>query len=180
MQTFSKSKKVKDTLKQFVIPFSGLKLGTYSYQFNLDKTFFEHFENEDIKDANLVIDLTLEKKSTLMELGFNFQGIYSVECSRCLQEYNQEVSGNESLIVKFGEEMLDEPDIIFIPHHETSLDLREVIYEMAVLLLPMVCVHPDDKNGNSLCDPEMLKKISEHAAKNIPDSQWDQLKNLLN
>ena len=171
---------MKDTLKQFVIPYSGLKLGTYAYHFTLSKTFFEHFENEDIQDANILIDLQFEKKSNTLLLDFTFQGIYNVICSRCLQNYDEAVSGEESIIVKFGVENEDEPDIIFLPFTETKIDLSTVIYELAILLLPMVCIHPDNENGISQCDPEMLKKLSELTAKNKPDSQWDQLKNLLN
>ena len=171
---------MKDTLKQFVIHYSGLKLGHYAYHFTLDKKFFDHFENEDIQDANVPVDLQFEKKSNMLILEFSFQGSYTVDCSRCLQQYIQEVNGNETIIVKFGAENEDEADIIFLPFTESKIDLSTVIYELAVLLLPIVCMHPDDENGNSSCDPEMLRKLSELTAKNTPDSQWDQLKNLLN
>ena len=171
---------MKDTLKQFNIPCSGLKLGSYAYQFTLDKTFFDHFENEDIKDANVLVDLQFEKKSNMLILEFSLQGTYNVICSRCLQSYDQEVEGDERIIVKFGDENDDEPDIIFLPHSETKINISDVLYEVAVLMLPMVSVHPDNENGISQCDPEMLQKLSEFTAKNKPDSQWDQLKNLLN
>ncbi|MEI8204050.1 MAG: DUF177 domain-containing protein [Bacteroidota bacterium] len=171
---------MKDTLKQFVIPFSGLKLGNYAYQFILDNTFFEYFENEDIKDANVIVDLQFEKKPNMLILDFSLQGSYNVTCSRCLQNYDQTVDGEERIIVKFGKENEDEPDIIFLPFAESKIDVRNVLYEIAILLLPMVYVHPENEIGISQCDPEMLQKLSELSPKNKPDSQWDQLKNLLN
>ena len=47
--------------------------------------------------------------------------------------------------------------------------------------LPIQKVHPDDENGKSTCDPDMLKKIREHMVidENITDPRWDELKNLV-
>ncbi|MDO9579971.1 MAG: hypothetical protein Q7J06_05315 [Bacteroidales bacterium] len=42
--------------------------------------------------------------------------------------------------------------------------------------------HPDDKNGNSTCDPVMLKKLKELIVEeeNESDPSWDELKKLIN
>ena len=40
-------------LKEFTIPFVGLKVGKHHFDYEIDKTFFEHFEYEDFNDVIL-------------------------------------------------------------------------------------------------------------------------------
>ena len=51
-------------LKAFDIQFVGLKLGKHVYEYEIDNTFFEHFEYDEFNDVNVKIVLNLEKKST--------------------------------------------------------------------------------------------------------------------
>jgi uncharacterized metal-binding protein YceD (DUF177 family) len=55
-------------------------------------------------------------------------------------------------------------------------------YEYILLALPIQRVHPDDKNGESTCDPGMLDKLKEHIIIEEPetDPRWDELKKLMN
>ena len=87
------------------------------------------------------------------------------------------------LLVKFGKAQDEnDPDIIAVPADEPDLDMRQYFYEYILLSLPIRRVHPDDKDGNSTCDPEMLKKLKEHIVRNEsePDPRWDDLKKLMN
>ena len=63
-----------------------------------------------------------------------------------------------------------------------KLDLKQHFYEFIYLALPIKRVHPDDKSGNSTCDPDMLKKLNEHIVEEEPDNdpRWDELKKLMN
>jgi uncharacterized metal-binding protein YceD (DUF177 family) len=89
------------------------------------------------------------------------------------------------LLVKPGKSISDDdPDIISLSSDENELDLRQNFYEYIHLALPIKRVHPDDKNGNSTCNPEMLKKlkellVDEEDEKHI-DPRWDDLKKLMN
>ncbi len=47
-------------LKEFTIPFVGLKLGKHQFNFEL-KAFFEHFEYDEFNDAAINLDVLLEK-----------------------------------------------------------------------------------------------------------------------
>ena len=72
--------------------------------------------------------------------------------------------------------------LLLLPADEHELDLKQYIYEYIHLALPIKRVHPDDKNGKSTCDPEMLKKLKEHIVnnENENDPRWDELKKLMN
>ena len=50
-----------NTLTDFIIPIIGLKLGEHSYQFNVDRQFFKEFDNTDLQDGCLKVDLILKK-----------------------------------------------------------------------------------------------------------------------
>ena len=65
-----------DTLADFIIPIVGLKLGDHSYQFEVDGKFFKEFDNTDLQEGCLQIDLVLTKRSNLMELVFSCKRQY--------------------------------------------------------------------------------------------------------
>jgi len=47
-------------------------------------------------------------------------------------------------------------------------------------LVPLRRVHPDDSNGHSLCNPEVLKILKAHSEEKAIDIRWNKLKELLN
>lgn len=75
-----------------------------------------------------------------------------------------------------------DPDILSVPIDAYELDLQQQIYEFIMLALPIRRVHPVDKNGNSTCDPVMLKKLDELIVDEEKDTdpRWDELKKLMN
>ena len=51
-----------EAMKEFTIPFVGLKEGKHQFEFTIDRTFFAHFEYDDFSQASLQGQLTLDKK----------------------------------------------------------------------------------------------------------------------
>ena len=80
---------------------------------------------------------------------------------RCLGEFDQPVENHARVIIKFGEEEEESDEIIVIPESETQINVAQLIYEFIALAVPIRHVHPDDENGNSTCDPNMIKKLEE-------------------
>jgi uncharacterized metal-binding protein YceD (DUF177 family) len=164
----------------FVIPFSGLKPGKHEYSFVIDNEFFEHFEYSELKAGMLKVDLLLEKQENMLVLHFTIDGTVHVMCDRCLDYYDQPVSGTEQLIVKFGETSYEETDeIVVIPVTEHRINVGHFIYEYIHLLLPYKCVHPDDENGTSRCNQEVIDKLNITWDDESTDPRWDDLKKLL-
>jgi len=50
-------------MKEYTIPFVGLKIGQHKYDFNLDKKFFEHFEYDEFHQADIKLEVILDKKT---------------------------------------------------------------------------------------------------------------------
>lgn len=164
----------------FVIPFSGLKPGKHDYSFDIDDAFFAHFEYSEIKSGRLTVDLVLEKKENLLELDFTIHGTVHVMCDRCLDHFDQPVNGSERLFIKFGVTAYEESDeVVVIPSTEHRINVSHFIYEYIHLLLPYKCIHPNDEEGLSQCNPEVVSRLNEHIEPGMGDPRWDTLKKLL-
>jgi uncharacterized protein len=169
--------------RSYIIPLSGLKEGHHTIDFEIDNSFFEQFEESEVKEGSLIANLELDKRSTHLDLRIRVSGSVRVCCDRCLEMFSYPVNSDNRLLVKFGKSLEDiDPDILYLPVDEHELDLQQQIYEFIILALPIKRVHPVDKNGISTCDPGMLKKLEEliieEERKNDP--RWDDLKKLMN
>jgi uncharacterized metal-binding protein YceD (DUF177 family) len=169
-------------LVEYIIPFSGLKVGEHTFNYTVDKSFLEKFECEDIINVMLDITVKMIKNHRLLEFDFFLKGKATVECDRCLDEIDVPVDYHSQLLVKIEDIEEVEDEIIYIKPDESEIDISRFVYENIIFSIPPKRVHPEDKNGNSLCNPEMLKKLEAHLVKETDetDPRWNKLKNLLN
>ena len=158
----------------YIISFKGLSVGSHQFKFEIDSSFFESFEYFEIEKGKLTVNLEMIKESALLDLFFKIEGDVELKCDRCLSMYEQPVSGNFRLIVKFGEGFSEESEeIILLPVTESNIDVSQYIFEYINLLLPIKRSHPDETD----CDPKMIEKLykySEHRT----DLRWEGLKNI--
>jgi uncharacterized metal-binding protein YceD (DUF177 family) len=135
-------------LKEFTIQFVGLKEGKHHFDYKIDQTFFDHFDYEEFNSSNINVDVTLNKKSTLLELHFEVSGTVNVNCDVTNEPYDQPISNTFDLVVKFGEEYNDENiDILIVLHGEYEINIQQYIYETIVLAIPSKLVHPGVEDG---------------------------------
>ncbi len=172
------------THKEFTIPFSGLKLGAHTFEYQIDNTFFESFEYVEFNAADIVVKVDFNKMSTVMELEMKARGTVNVACDLTNEPFDQEVTASLPLVVKFGDDYNDEDDeILVIPHGEHQFNIAQYVYEMLVLAVPQKRVHPGVKDGS--LKSEALKKLRElqpkesKTDKDNTDPRWDALKDLL-
>ena len=153
----------------------------HQFDFEIDDSFFELFENSEIKSGRLGVQLELEKNEKLMHLHFTFSGLVTVMCDRCLDDFEMPVNSSAQIIIKQGKYRHEETEEIdIIPESATEINVAQYIYEFISLSLPVKKVHPENKKGEALCNKTILKKLKEHESKknNDIDPRWDQLKNL--
>ncbi|KAB1066786.1 DUF177 domain-containing protein [Tamlana haliotis] len=176
------------SLKEFTIPFVGLKIGKHHFEYDVEQSFFEHFEYEDFNDVKVHVDLVLEKKSTLLELHFKISGWVNVNCDLTNEPYNQDIENEFDLVVKFGDEYNDENiDLLIVPHGTYEINIQQYIYELIILAVPIKRVHPGVEDGT--LDSEILKRLEELSPKlkenkeedksEDIDPRWNTLKKLL-
>jgi len=171
-------------LKEYNIPFVGLKVGKHQFEYEIGKTFFETFEYDDFNDVNIKIDLLLEKKSTMLELAFTSNGLVNINCDSTNEPFDQHTNGSLNLVVKFGDEFNDEnEELLILPHGEYEINVAQYIYEMVVLSIPTKRVHPGIEDGSLKSD--ILEKLEELQPKQADensgeiDPRWNTLKKLL-
>lgn len=172
-------------LKEYTIQFVGLKLGNHHFDYQIDKAFFEHFEYEDFNEVALEVKVSLEKKSTLLELHFDISGTVNINCDLTNEPYDQVIDTSFDLVVKFGDDYNDEnEDILVIPHGAFEFNIEQYIYELTVLAVPLKRVHPGVADGT--LDSEILRKLEELSPKEADDKEnedidprWNTLKKLL-
>ena len=172
-------------LKEFNIPFVGLKEGSHLFEYQIGKTFFEAFQFDEFNSANVKADITFTKKSTLIELAFNISGTVNVPCDITNELFDLPINGNLDLVVKFGHEFNDEHDeILILPHEAYQVNVAQYIYELIVLSTPSKRVHPNVVDGTMQSDA--LRKLEElriNEEKTVEeestDPRWDKLKDLL-
>ncbi|KPM30854.1 Riboflavin synthase subunit alpha [Croceitalea dokdonensis DOKDO 023] len=171
-------------MKQFVIPFSGLKMGKHEFEYDVDNTFFDDFGYDEFNEADIQVLAGLNKTSTMMELDLTATGTVNVNCDVTNEPYQQEVDGALQLVIKFGAEFNDDNDeILILPHGEHQVNIAQYIYEMLVLAVPQKRVHPGVEDGT--LQSEALDKLEElqpketRSNKENTDPRWDGLKKLL-
>jgi uncharacterized metal-binding protein YceD (DUF177 family) len=171
-------------LKEFDIPFSGLKLGKHHFEYQIDKAFFDSFDYDEFNASSVQVDVILEKMSTVMELEMHAKGTVNVACDISNEPYDQPVEGSLKLVIKFGDAYNDEDDeILVLPHGEYQFNIAQYVYEMIVLSVPSKRIHPGVLDGS--LDSEMLRKLQElqpkedSTQKEQTDPRWDALRNLL-
>jgi uncharacterized protein len=166
-------------LKDFVLEFSGLDEGMYTFEFMVDDKFFKEFDLSEISEGKVKVELQMDKQSTMIVLDFAINGYVTCVCDRCLEEYPENISGNEQIIVKFNEDKSEDSDEIkVLSPSEHHIDISQDIFEFITLMLPYKKVHPLDKKGKSACDPEIIKILENLNVQNNIDPRWDELKKI--
>ena len=166
---------------KYDVEFRGLKEGLHEFEFEVQDTFFEHFDQALVSKGKVSIKVILEKRSSFLKLYFRLSGWLELTCDRCLELYHQNIKHKSEIFVKFGENEYEDDEIVWISPEEHKLNLAQLIYEYIVLSMPLKHVHPDNKTGQSGCNREMLEKlenlkISEDENKEA-DPRWAALKN---
>jgi uncharacterized protein len=162
-------------LKEYDIPFLGLKVGKHEYQFILKDSFFEAFEHSEIEHAEIHVHLELEKQSTMLVLDFELEGTVDLVCDRCGDPVSQPIEGNQRLIVKFGDQSSGtDEDILVLGTNENAVNVAQYLYEYAHLALPARHVHESEEE----CNQEVMAAMSKYIVTNDNRDDWAALKNL--
>lgn len=176
--------KMKD-IKEFNIPFVGLKEGSHLFEYQIDNKFFEAFQFDEYNNTNVKASLNFVKKSTLFELYFTIKGTVNLPCDTTGELFDLEIDGDLNLVVKFGTEYNDEHDeILILPHEAYQMNVAQFIYELTILSVPSKRIHPDVLNGTMKSDAlQRLEELRIHEEKPVEetsaDPRWDKLKDLL-
>ncbi len=176
-----------DKLKNYDVAFVGLKNGIHRYDFEINKEFFDLFTyEEEFENPTLDVTLSFEKKDTMLTFNFEMKGLVTFFCDVSTIPFEYPLNQTFYIIVKFGEEYLDEgDDVVVIPHGEHTVNVAHWIYENFMLSLPVKRVHPKVLSGE--LEVEELRKLEDLQPQEKDqiddeeevDPRWEKLKDLL-
>lgn len=182
---------VNKVLRPYEISFSGLKLGSHTFDFQIDDKFFEAFGEVEFWNANLMGVVVLNKKTTLLELHFKLTGTVTVGCDITNEPFDLPIDQTFDLVVQFGEVFNDDNDeLLILPLGAHQIAVYKYFYEMAVLALPLKRIHPDVASGKmgqeylellqAYAPPIDVEELQEEQEEqNEIDPRWADLKKLL-
>lgn len=128
------------TLQPFIVNLIGLASGESHYDWHADAEFFGIFDNSEILDADLDIELILNNHGVTVDAECYIDGTVTVACDRCLENLEIPVSTSfEDSYVTDGED----------------LDFSQDIYDYVCIALPLQRVHEDGE-----CNPDTIKFLS--------------------
>ncbi|MGY3052886.1 uncharacterized protein ACVWYG_001082 [Pedobacter sp. UYEF25] len=172
-------------LKQFSIPFTGLKLGVHQFDYQLDDSFFDAFDYSLIKSGDLKVNVELEKQETMLLLNFKIFGTVNLNCDKCLSNFPLPISVEERQIVKFAGDDLesDDEEIISLHRKEAEIDISKVLYEMINVSVPFI---KHCEQAGLSCDEEMIARLEQLSLthqkeeEKTSDPRWEALNKLKN
>lgn len=170
----------------FLIPFTGLKLGKHQFDYTITQKFFESYDYCDFENCAVEVKVVLDKKTTFMELSLKHKGTVLVPCDVTGELFDLPIKGGIKVLVKFGDVFNNEnEELLILPHGEHQIDITQYLYELIVLSVPQKRVHPGVKEGT--LKNEALERLSVHSVNEVneeikeenTDPRWDKLKQLL-
>jgi uncharacterized metal-binding protein YceD (DUF177 family) len=172
--------------REYEIAWQGLKPGPHTYVYDIDDRFMlEREVDESFKNWDAHITLVFDKHENFFMLHFDVDGNVTVPCDRCGDEFKLRLWDEFDLVIKLTgddvDKIEDEDDVVFIPRHETVIDISNWLYEFLMLSVPLQHIHPDKADGSSGCNQQALKlldKLSEHPEEHTQNPLWKGLEAL--
>lgn len=167
-------------LSTFILSLKGIATGVSNYRFDLDDDFFNHFPNALIGPSEIPVEVSLDKRPSMIIVDVSHGGFMETDCDRCMERIQLPLQGSRQYIVKFVDQLQeDEDEVIFMERDAEQLNLAPIIYEAVTLSLPLVKVYDCESDPDAPCNYEVLDYLDseEEDPKDIP-TVWDDLKNL--
>ena len=171
-------------LREFQIPYVGLKIGVHQFEYQIDSRFFKHFEESPISDCAVKVRMEFEKSETLFTLTFYIDGTVRAACDTCLEPFDKEIFGDYKCLVKFSDELSkgsnDDDEMIYISRDAAYIDVSHLIYEYICLCLPMQLLGCKEPGKDERCNQEVIKRLKKDVKKETDevDPRWDMLNKL--
>ncbi len=169
------------SLETYKIDLKGMNTEEQVLSFHLDDSFFGSLDGSQLEHGALHVSVSIRKMIGFFELQFHTEGTVVVSCDRCLDDMDQTIDTDNTLIVKLGDSYSEDDDTVTIDENEGILDLSWFIYEFIMLAIPIKHVHAPGK-----CNSAMTQKLEELSGTvrsseedgEVIDPRWEQLKNL--
>lgn len=173
--------------RNFDIHIFKLSNGTHDYQFEIQDSFFELFDNEIVNQGKLDINVSLEKSDRMIQMDINIDGEVTLTCDRSLEEFQQPIHTERQMLYKYGEEEKElSEDVMVIVKDTQTINIASLLFEFITLEIPMKKLHPkfqeeedeDDESELMVVYTSDEEEEDEEQTEEPIDPRWEKLKNL--
>ncbi|MBC7451671.1 MAG: DUF177 domain-containing protein [Cytophagales bacterium] len=177
-------------LKDFDIEVFSIKENTHlKYDFELDDSFFNLFEESMIQKGSLKVEIDIEKTALLIRSFFKIEGTVELICDRSLDPFEFTIDSEQPIIFKYAEEEGEITDeIIGIKRETVKINMAQYIYEFIGLEVPIKKLHPrfqeeEDQNDNETIliystEEKKVEDSKDASTEDFIDPRWLALKTL--
>jgi len=129
-------------MKKILITLNDWATGERTFRYLADTEFFQSFDNTEILDAHVNVEITVRKeRHGKVEAVLRLSGTVTVPCTRCLEALALPVEAQPSEVLTAGE--------------YPEWDLSQAVYDYVCLSLPIQRVHPEGE-----CNPDTVRFLS--------------------
>jgi uncharacterized metal-binding protein YceD (DUF177 family) len=168
-------------LSKYCIDIVSLKNQEYQFEYKIEPSFFQHFEESGIEKCSFDCLVVLRKTDGFIEANFIIQGIVELECDRSLDKFDHSIDLNKRMIFKFGEEDREiDDEVEMISYDRQSIDMSHFFFEFISMAIPMKKLHPRYLNEEQT-DEELYFSSEDEDLDNRKeeiDPRWEALKKL--
>lgn len=165
--------------RDFELNFKKLTQGEHQFSYHLDSDFFLENGADLVDGGDVNVLLKVDKASNKLDLHFRVDGELHVPCDNCLSPLIYPVKGNSEVYVKFADESdFSDDEIIYLHYDEYKLDLSQMLYDFALLQLPMRKLCAESLNRET-CEESTTKRMEENTSNTEVHPELEKLKRLI-
>lgn len=156
---------------------------------------FKEYGSDVLSEGKFQVEVSLDKRETFLEAGFNIRGTARLVCDRSLEPFDYPIHTRRKVVFKYGDQDEEITDEIMIIQRDTAwIELGQYIYEFIALSIPLKKLHPrfqdeagedDDNEGRIVYtsggtdDDDTSGHTDENGKDNDDiDPRWNALKKL--
>lgn len=167
-------------LRKYDIDIFMLSNEKHEYEMEVDKEFFELFEDSFVEKGKGKVHVELDKTETMIQVVLTGKGDIELVCDRSLENFDHPFDFSEKIIFKYGEEADEIDDGLYIITKGTQkINLAKEIYDYIGLSIPMKKLHPRFQNEEGVeTDHEIEGKLVYTSIDTIDDENSDKHLNI--
>ena len=168
---------------QFDINLLSIKKDTELFDFQIDKKFFENFDQDIVKKGNLEVHLKVTKTDLMITMNFQITGKINLVCDKSLKEFEENIDSSSVIYFKYGKENIElDINLFQIEQNTITINVASHILEFILLEVPFRKIHPDlrdedetEEDGKLLYQTDIDQDEEEDS-----DPRWKDLEKLKN
>lgn len=152
-----------DSLLPYQIPVKGLGPGVHTFEYLVDAAFFAAFPDASVREGQVEVVLTLDKRPNLLDLHFAISGTVHTDCDRCNAPIDLPIEGEQHLLVKYSVEDKEpeDADVMYLHPEAPKLDVSGLVYEFVTLAIPLIKTYDCESEDPQPCDQDMLAYLDQ-------------------